>query len=244
MSNFFNLVSSLSALKAVPSRLSLDQSAPQQHEDFFFTHLLLLHTKKSARAASRPWKERHCKLPSERLKPHTKLSCCIDALPYAPTCVLTSLTHSQDFVGLATPECQYPSHDVVVQYLFRVVETAALLPTVCVTILLLSLLWVLYKPVDIDRPSPFNSMVAAFSLMYLAMASCAFHTFHCSDFAGESRLEDRREIRSACSRWFNSITLSYPSNYAPSLIYSLSTSRFFLSLHQCRTPQSQRATAK
>jgi hypothetical protein len=85
---------------------------------------------------------------------------------------------------------------------------------------------VVWKPVDAmgDRPSPWNSMVAAFSLMYLAMVrspplrprrrpplactasggggggrargiargrgrvpqvSCAFHAFHCTEFAGQ-----------------------------------------------------------
>ena len=102
-----------------------------------------------------------------------------------------------DFVGFATPECQWPISDPELLYLFRVSEMTALLPLTCVTILVLSLTWVMAVNFDNDRPNPINSIVTAFSLMYVAMISTGLHTLNCGDItgSGELRLEDKPDVR-------------------------------------------------
>lgn len=105
-----------------------------------------------------------------------------------------------DFVGFATPDCLIPQPDPEVQYLFRIVESSAVLPALCLMILVLSLIWVTAVTVDRDRPNPINSMVTAFSLMYVALFSAGLRTLNCEKISGEWRLEDKLDVR--CVGWW------------------------------------------
>ena len=100
-----------------------------------------------------------------------------------------------DFAGLATPECIWPIEDVEQLYLTRIVEVALLLPLLCILILFLSLIWVTIVTFDRDRPSPINSMMTAFSMLFVVLVSCGLHTINCTTDFGDLRLADRTDIR-------------------------------------------------